>query len=242
MVAVAGVWMLPVLIWYGPPPAATWPWAIAGLTANFIAIHALGAAYRTSDFSTAYPIARGVAPVGVLLLAGLAVGEWPAPVAIGGVILVSVALLTLVGLARASLRPTGTLFALVSGIGVACAVFADSRGVAATGDPLHFGALMSVINAIMFGGLSLMRGGAVPALARARPAFLLGWTAISNASYMLFLVALSLGPAAMASALRETSILFATFIAARVFGETIRPLHWAAVGLALVGAALMRLG
>jgi drug/metabolite transporter (DMT)-like permease len=64
--------------------------------------------------------------------------------------------------------------------------------------------------------------------------------AISLSSYAIALWAMTLAPVPVVAALRETSILFATAIAALFLREQIRPARLAAVLLVACGAALMR--
>ncbi len=67
-------------------------------------------------------------------------------------------------------------------------------------------------------------------------------SAASMTSFLLYIWAVTVSPIALAAALRETSVVFATLIAAFILKEHIRPLHWAAAGLALAGVVAIRLG
>ena len=80
------------------------------------------------------------------------------------------------------------------------------------------------------------------ALAYARPRILLLGGAGSLLSYGIALWAMTRAPVATVAALRETSILFATIIAAFFLREKINRRRVAAVLLVASGATLMRLG
>ena len=64
---------------------------------------------------------------------------------------------------------------------------------------------------------------------------------ISTSSFFLYVWALNVTPVALAAALRETSVLFATAIAAFVLKEKITTLHWCAASLALAGIVSIRM-
>jgi drug/metabolite transporter (DMT)-like permease len=85
------------------------------------------------------------------------------------------------------------------------------------------------------------RGRELRAFARANlPLVPLGGGATLG-SYAIALWAMTLAPVAVIAALRETSILFATVIAAWVLGERIHPARVSAVALVACGAAVMPL-
>ena len=64
---------------------------------------------------------------------------------------------------------------------------------------------------------------------------------VSMVSYLLILLAYQNGPVAPSSAIRETSVVFATAFAALLLGETIGRLRWLAVGLTCIGMIIIRL-
>lgn len=63
----------------------------------------------------------------------------------------------------------------------------------------------------------------------------------SMSSYVLFLYALTHGPVGAASAIRETSVLFALGISVIILKEPVGLLRWVACGIAFMGTALLRL-
>lgn len=82
---------------------------------------------------------------------------------------------------------------------------------------------------------------ALAALARARPLLLPVGGASTLASYGIALWAMTLAPVAAIAALRETSILFATAIAALFLRERVGRWRLLAAGLIACGATAMRL-
>lgn len=63
----------------GLPAPAAWPYALASAVIHIAYYLLVGAAYRASDLSAAYPITRGTAPMGSALLAAFLIGEALSP-------------------------------------------------------------------------------------------------------------------------------------------------------------------
>jgi len=243
IVIVAGIWMIPVLFWFGLPAREALPYMFVGCCFNMMAVFAMGRAYRTTDFAIAYPLTRGLSPIIVLLGAGVLFSDWPNLFGIFGVLVLSGGLILLVLVAHGQRADrTGLLWAGLAAFGVGTNIMLDSQGLKLTPEPFSYAAAGSVMNAIIISVLSLRERAKLIGFIRQRPLFSAGWTIVSNLSYGLSVIALAIGPAAVAAALRETSMLFATFIAALLYKDRIKPAHWLAVGLAVAGAMLMRGG
>jgi len=60
-------------------------------------------------------------------------------------------------------------------------------------------------------------------------------------AYSIVLWAMTVAPAALVAAVRETSILFAALIGWRFLGERITRLRWLGVALTVVGLVVTRL-
>lgn len=239
-----GIVSLPALPFTGLPPAAAWPWIAAACLTNLVAVRALMATYRRAPLTVGYPISRGLAPVGITIIAALTVGEIPSPFGVLGVVTVSLSLLLLAGEAlwRRETPLSGLLLAAFSGVLTACAVFADAQGVRSTSSVLGYGATQAVVNAIALAILSELERRPIRHIPTAEWRFGVLMAVVSMVSYLLLLYGFTNGPLATVSALRETSPIFATAIAAFVLGEHVRPLKWLAVAVAVCGVALIRLG
>lgn len=198
------------------------------------------ATYRAGDVSHAYPLMRGSAPLLVALAAGPLTGErlggaqWLATLLIcGGVLAMWLG-------ARGRARATG--LALATACVIAAYTLVDGAGVRRSGAPAAY-----TLWIFLFTGLAvwlLAARGRLPLLlaqARAHPLVApLGGLA-SLASYGIALWAMTRAPVAAVAALRETSILFATAIAAFVLGERVGRARVAAACLIACGAVAMRL-
>jgi len=109
------------------PAPASWPYIAASALLHVGYNAFLVRAYRNGDFGSAYPIARGSSPLLVTLGAAIAVGEWPAPLGILGIILVSGGIISLAFRDR-RLPEAGILYALGTGIFIAAYSVTDGMG------------------------------------------------------------------------------------------------------------------
>jgi drug/metabolite transporter (DMT)-like permease len=185
----------------------------------------------------------------VLLVLPLAAGvasEWPAPLALVGVALVSSAVMMLAfvsrnGGARALTRPA-LGWALVAAAFTAGYIVCDAQGVRAAQSPLAYGFAVAIINAAVWGWMQQRGGMRLQSLAVTMWPKALMLALAAMASYLLILWVWMHAPIALGSALRDTSAVFATVIALAVLKE---PFDWRvvlAVSLAMAGSILIRLG
>ena len=221
---------LPLLTLSGLPPPTAWPYLGASLLIH-VAYHiTLNGAYRHGELGSTYPIMRGSAPLLVALGAAAVLGETPSPLAWLGIGAVTLGVL-LVGLSR----PAATLhhgralaYALANAAIIAAYTLVDGQGVRVTvaqgAGALSYVLLLTVLDGVPYPALVVARRGAparraLLAYARRRwPLALLGGLA-SLASYGIALWAMTRAPVAVVSALRETSVLFASALSVWVLKE-----------------------
>ena len=220
---------LPLLLWVGLPPVAAWPFIGLSLLIHVAYYITLNGAYQHGDLGSTYPIMRGSAPL-LVALGSTALGEQLTPAAWLGVGAVTVGVL-LVGLAR----PGQTLhhgraiaFALANAVVIAAYTIVDGRGVRISAEAGYTAAsyvvLLFVLDgipypALVFAQRSVAARRAMLAYARQRwPLATLGGLA-SLGSYWIALWAMTRAPVAAVSALRETSVLFATAMSVLVLKE-----------------------
>ncbi len=242
-VALSGLVGLAGLAFTGLPDAASLPWAVGSVLINTIGIRFAMAAYRSASFGLAYPVMRAGIPLLVLPIGVLALGEWPRPVGVAGVLLVAAALIMLAFAAsragRHELRGVG--FALLAAMAGAGYVSADAVGVRLSGNVLAYAFVISIGNGLALGLLSAAEGRNLILLMPRHAKRALFISVVSTASFLLYLEVVASSPVALAAALRETSVLFAVAIARFALGERIGPFHWGAAMLALAGVAAIRL-
>jgi len=233
------------VVLFAPVAALSWrveveavPWIVASAALELLYFVLLTAAYRRSDVSVVYPVARGAAPVLVLAgatAAGAALGLWQAL----GVVAVGTGVLLVRGF-RGEADTRGVVLALAIAATIAGYTLVDKEGIEHASAVAYLElvllpvALAAIAWHALSGRLASLRTEITPATVVA---------AVSSfGAYALVLGALSLASAASVAAVRETSILFAVALGAVVLRE---PVGWVrAAGAAVVvgGVVLVALG
>jgi len=237
----AGV-ALVLLPWLTAPARASWPFIAASSVVQTVYYLLLIETYRDGQVSHAYPLMRGCAPLLVALVNGpltgdrLSSGQWIAMLLICGGVLGQWLAAPAAGARRK------TVFALLTAGVIATYTLIDGQGVRRSGAPAAYTLWIFLLTgACVCAWTARGRVRALAAFARANPLVApLGGLA-SAGSYGIALWAMTRAPVAAVAALRETSILFATAIAAFVLRERIGPVRLAAVTLIACGAVAMRL-
>lgn len=209
--------------------AAAWPFLAGSVAAEGAYMALLGLAYARAEMSVVYPVARGSAPVLVLVVAGAGT------LAAVGVVLVALGVVAVRGRRRpASWADVG--IALAIGATIAIYTLLDKHGLrhAATVPYLwvEVGAAGLLYAAVL--GPRRVRAELGPRAA------LVGIGAF--ASYGLVLAALKLAPAAAVAAVRETSVVFAVALAALWLRERVGWERALGAVVVTVGVALVALG
>ena len=232
----------PVAIWQCDADSGVWPFVAVTSMLQLAYFAALATAYRHADVSVVYPIARGLAPVLVLLVGVAFLGAGASAGQAIGVCLVGLGVVLVRGFGsrHADGRGVGAAF----GVGVASCIAAytlvDKHGIehASPVVYLELGMLPATIGYVGFLLVTEHGGGRVRAAARPLPA-LAG--VLSFVAYALVLAALSRASAASVASVRETSVLIAAFLAAPLAGEKVGPGRLAGAGLVVAGVALIAL-
>jgi drug/metabolite transporter (DMT)-like permease len=199
------------------------PFIAASAALELLYFVLLARAYGSGELSVIYPVARGSAPVVVLVFGAIALKEnVPLGAAVG--VLAIAAGVAAVG--RPWRPPRDLLFGLAIGAVIASYTLVDSEAVEHA-DPIAYLALVVAPCAALY-----------PALARTRPD-LSTRTALTAAAtfgaFLMVLAAFRLAPAAPVAAVRETSVVIAALLAA-VF------LHEAVGARRMVGAVCVTAG
>jgi phosphonate utilization associated putative membrane protein len=221
---------LPLLAWVGLPPREAWPFLAMSLTVHIAYYLTLNGAYQHGDLGATYPIMRGTAPLLVALGSSTVLGEPLRAATWVGVLAVTAGVL-LVGLSRpaqALHHHRAVAFALGNAVMIACYTFIDGRGVrvttAAGGTAYSYVVMLFVLDGLPYPALVAWRRGVEGRsriLAYARRRWLLATLGglASLGSYGIALWAMTRAPVAAVSALRETSVLFATGLSVWVLKE-----------------------
>jgi drug/metabolite transporter (DMT)-like permease len=198
----------------------------------------LGTAYQRAPMSVVYPVARGGAPVIVLLVGALVLGVVPPAGAVAGVLAVAIGVLLVRGGGE---RPAGRGVWL--GLGVAACIagytVVDHAGLDHAA-PLPYLEIALAPTALLFlCGVTLARGRAEVRAAVTGRTLLAGLGIY--AAYGLALLALSRASAAPVAAVRESSVVIATGLAALVLRERVDRGRWAGAVLVAGGIAAIAL-
>jgi drug/metabolite transporter (DMT)-like permease len=240
----SGIIGLAGLFWSGLPAHASWFYLAFGLGFNTAAIRFAIAAYKRASFALAYPAMRAGIPLTTLPIAAIMIHELPRPFGILGVLLIATALILLAVAARNSkgTELNGVGYAMLSALCGAGYVTSDAVGVRLSGNVMGYAFALAVGNAILISLLTAIERRNPLAIFKTHMRTAFGISTISMSSFLFFIWAVSVAPVALASALRETSVLFAIGIAHFVLKDKIGRLHIAAVMLALAGIAAIKLG
>jgi drug/metabolite transporter (DMT)-like permease len=206
------------------------PWLLASAALELAYFFTLTAAYRRAELSLVYPLARGGAPV-LVLLGAVATGYSPTSIEVLGVFAVAVGVVLVRGL-RGGDR-LGVVLGLLIAALIAAYTLVDAEGIEHA-DPVPYLLLVLVPTAVA----AAVACGPGRLRAELRPATVLAGCG-GFLAYALVLAALRLAPAAPVSAIRETSVLFAVALAAPLLGE--RVTRGRLVGAVLVVAGVLAL-
>ena len=213
-----------------------WPYLVATSLLQLTYFVLLAAAYGRAELSFVYPIARGSAPV-LVLLAGVALlDEAASTTQVGGVLLVAAGVLLVRGVGgRAGVGDLA--LALAIGVCIAAYTLLDQRGIRYA-SPVVYQELSMIPATLGFLALTLARRGRHAVREAVGPASVAAGLATFGA-YILVLAALSRAPAAPVAAVRETSVVIATALAAPLLRERVGPARLAGAALVVAGVALL---
>jgi drug/metabolite transporter (DMT)-like permease len=210
-----------VLAVVGLPAPASWPYLLGSTFVNCLYFYFLINAYRVGDLSLAYPVARGTAPLLVLLLSMAFAGEVPTASAFVGVTVICMGIF-IAGAQRKATRQHYATLLWAGGVGFCIAMYTVSDGIGArlSGNPVGYVAVLNIFTGIAVCGTAAWTRG--PALAQAMRSHwkkgLFGGM-MMLASYTIVVYALTLAPMAHVAALRESSVIFAAILGALFLRE-----------------------
>ena len=225
------------------PDAQVWPWIFAsGLIHMFYQMF-LAYAYEQGDLSRVYPIARGAAPMMVLIASLMFLSDPIAPMDYAGITVLGLGIALM---ARGVFAHNESRRLLPFAFGSACATagytLVDGLGARLSGDPIGYTGWLLIMSAVFYiptvvalKGCGVLRaplrswgGGGIAGVA-------------SYLAYAIVVWAMTQAPIALVAALRETSILFAVLIGWLVFGDKMDRGKAIAAVLIVIGVVLTRL-
>ena len=222
IMATGGLCGLPLMIWFPLPGPETWKWLLLSGCIHYAYQLSLIRTYQLGDLSQVYPIARGLAPLGVACLAAYGADEILEPGQILGLALAALAIISL-GTSRAGGPSTrrAVWMAVLTAVLIGSYTYSDGRGVRSVDDTAVFigwsffiGCVPMVLTTIF------LRRSRTWAGIRQHGLRGLAGGLMATLGYTIALWALSRAPMATVASLRESSVLFAAILGARVLGES----------------------
>ncbi|MEO6350527.1 MAG: EamA family transporter [Candidatus Limnocylindrales bacterium] len=216
-----------------------WPFIAVSSVLELVYFWLLTTAYRRADMSLVYPIARGMAPVIVLVVSVAALGVATSLGQALGVAFVGLGVILVRGL-RGGAKWSDVALALGVASSIAGYTLVDKEGVRFA-DPVTYITLILIAPAIVSVLFIAWRGGWGRVRAALKPdAVVTGIGTVT--AYALVLVALTMAPAASVAAVREVSVVFATALGAFVLKERVSGSRWAGAIMVALGVALVVAG
>ena len=240
--ATGGVCALPLMIWFPLPGPETWKWLAISACIHYVYQLALVRTYQLGDLSQVYPIARGLAPLGVACLAFLGAGELLEPGQLVGLTLASIAIVSLgTGGSPGHSSGRAVAMAVLTAVLIGSYTYTDGRGVRSVASPEHYigwsfflGSVPMVLTTIF-----LRRAAGLMAWRRLG-ALSIGGGLMATLGYAIALWALSRAPMALVASLRESSVLFAAIIGTGLLGESFGRRRIVSALLLVVGLFLVQ--
>lgn len=231
----AEVVFAPVVVFTWHSHRAVVPYLIASGFLQLTYFALLGTAYRLVPLSVVYPIARGGAPVLVLLIGAVFLGRAASWTQVGAVVLVVAGILLVRGFRAAD--PRGVAFGLSIATVIASYTLVDKGGVRHAA-PVTYLELSMVMPTVVYTAAVLRVKGSRAVRVAVGPASILAGVCTFGA-YALVLAALQRAPAASVAAVRETSVVIAALLAGVVLKERVPPSRLAGAVVVAAGIALL---
>ena len=236
-IAVASWSALPFI---GVPRAQLWPFVLASVACHIAYELFLMGSYQRANFSRAYPIARGIAPLLVSLGGLVLASERIGLKGLAGIVFIVIGVISLSYVRNSTkLDRVGVYWALATGVAIAVYTVVDGLGVRRSHDTLRYAvALFALQSTIWVVAVVVRRGWKW----NDRPSTIsIGIAAglMSLVAYTIVLYAQTKAPLGIVSALRETGVVWAAAIGVVIFKEgRVRAIMAPAVAV-VIGIALL---
>jgi drug/metabolite transporter (DMT)-like permease len=240
----SGLVAIPFVVATGLPNAEAWPYLVASVVIHVGYYLALAEAYRFGDLGQVYPIARGSAPLLTAALATLWLNESPGSFGWAGIVILAAGILLLALRGGRATRPfdgRSVGFALLTSLTITAYTLVDGTGARLAGTSSAYTAWLFLLSGAMMTVYGFVRVG--PSLVSD---FKLHWrlaltsAVLSTGAYAIAIWAMTVAPIALVAALRETSVLFGALFATLLLREPWLLARFAAAGMVLAGALLLR--
>jgi drug/metabolite transporter (DMT)-like permease len=229
---------------FAPVALATWqvdaralPYAAGSAALELIYLGLLARAYQEGELSVVYPVARGSAPLLILIFSVVVLGASLGAVSVLGICLVAGGVVLVRGTGEAA-RPRDLRMALAIGVAIAGYTLLDKQGLKHA-HPLAYLELVVGVPALVYAPLLARRRGT-----DALRAELNGWSIAVGlgmfGAFGLALAAIRLAPSASLAAVqavRETSVVIAVVLARLLLHERVSGPRLAGAAVVVAGVA-----
>lgn len=208
------------------------PWLVASGLFQLAYFTLLATAYRRAPLSVVYPIARGGAPVVVLIISAVALRHATSAHQVAAVLLIVAGILLVRGFGEPD--RTGLSFGVVIACCIAAYTLIDKHGITHAG-PVPYLELSMILPTVAYvGAVARVKGPAAIRAAVGVPTVVAGLATFI--AYAFVLAALERAPAASVAAVRETSVVVASALGALVLKE--RVTAWRFLGACVVAGGI----
>ena len=232
---------LPFAFWVGLPERGIWLWLFAGWVLHTIYYLVLNYSYDRSDYTAAYPIARGVTPI---VAAGLGIAflnDNLGMLSLSGILVISIGITLIAykkGITKAGLLAAG-------GAGLLNGLFSitDAQGMRVAADPVNFIVWYYIVDGFAMPLLLIKQAMGqlrAVAIANARNGIAAGIFALF--AFLPTLIAFRIAPVGAVSAIRATSVIFSLFLGGGILRENIDRRRLAGALLVTIGAIAIIVG
>jgi drug/metabolite transporter (DMT)-like permease len=231
IVTIGAILFMPGLFLTGLPPREIWPVALISAGIESVYMLTLSLAYKNSDFSLAYPVARGTAPAFLLLWSLVFLREkltgWGV---LGLALIISGLILTgtssLIQSWKNIPNIKGILAALATAFLISAYTFLDGMAVKRA-PALAYGLLLFTLIPLWSTPIVLRNYGwsRVVAEWKLQPGRLLLAGFLGVLAYLIALSAYSFAPLSYSGAIREVSVVLGALAGWRFLGENLGPVR-----------------
>jgi drug/metabolite transporter (DMT)-like permease len=222
------------------PSAESFIYIALSTIVHFGYFYLLGRAYQHGDLSVVYPIARGIVPVLVSLWAWLLLGEvLPLAIWCGIALIISGILLSSWKVLTSGVGTSALILSLGTGLCISIYSLVDGVGVRVSGNTLSYWAWGAFLHIFIASFAGWRRRQTLLQLPVRVWALGIAGGMVSMTAYGLVLYAKNFAPLGAVSALRETSVIFATLIGYFVLKEGNWKRRFGAAVLMALGIAVI---
>jgi drug/metabolite transporter (DMT)-like permease len=247
MVAIVmGLSVVPLVPFVPAPPPETWALIGASMLVHWFYQFCLVRALHRGELSLVYPVMRGLGPLATAVLAAVFLKEYLSPLQVTGLVAASGAILvfalpTAATQSARALDREALFWAACTAVGVGLYAVTDAKAVRAMQTPLTFVVWLFLLDWIGVTSVMLWqrRGRVLASMGPHWRKCIVGGLA-GSLSYGAAIYAYDLTDAALVTALRETSVVFAAAFGAWLLKEGFGRRRMVAASVLAAGLVLMQ--